>query len=341
MKLAVLKLTSLLVLLIGILPIVLMFTEVPYVERAGTILSNFSGVDTSEEISVSDKIITMIVAVVLIVIGFYGFIPAFGRNKSARQLIIKGEQGDIKLNMDSVQVNLARQLTDMKEVHKAKLTIEPLKGGKSATLHAVVEIEKIPGVSTREIANSITANLTRNAKEVLGLEDMLKVKLDVEGIHLDEKSTKMAETSPTDSRVDSNKTNLVQDKVDAVSITPATVAPIVAAETEVAGSSFDTADKDKLYSMSFQDDAPVSESPRVDEVRISNESMDEKKESDDKSSADFKQDENDTDSFGWRDTSSNMQDSEESKSKEDDTGFSFLDEEETKDDADENKPREY
>ena len=341
MKLAVMKLTSLLVLLIGILPIALMFTEVPYVEHAGTVLSSLSGIEIAEEITVVDKIITIIVAVVLIVVGLYGFIPALGRNKTVRELIIKGDQGDIKLNMDSVQVNLARQLTDMKEVHKAKLAIEPIKGGKSATLHAVVEIEKLPGISTRETANAITANLTRNAKEVLGLEDLLKVKLDIEGIHLDENTVKLAETASPQLNPDSNNANLVQDKVDAVSKAPAaTVAPIVAAESEVPGSSFDISEKQHTESSNLHNDTAVSDISEVDEVRISNDFMDSQKESDIESSSDFRPDEEKSDSFGWRDSATFTQDAEKSENQNEDTGFSFLDDED-KTDSDENKPRGY
>ena len=275
MKLAVMKLTSLLVLLVGVLPIALMFTEVPYADQVGNVLRNLAPT-ADAEIAITEKIVAIAVSVVLVILGFYGFIPSFARKKSGRQLIIKGADGDITLNLDSVQVSLARELTKMPEVHKAKLHIEPIKGGKKALVSADVEIEKLSGVSTRELANTISAALTRNAKEVLGLEDMVKVKLDIDGIHLDEnqahaataataataaprqpqeKAPRQESSAPDIAPSTPEQDAMTEEKVDAVSTSPASPAPIVAAESE---------SKDNPYDLKKDDTAFTADETKTD-----------------------------------------------------------------------------
>jgi hypothetical protein len=125
---------------------------------------------------------------VLMFIAFIGIIPLRKKKRPRNNISFPGIRGDVTIELDSVEANLARVIGKMPEVKKIKVKVSPSEDNRRAVVSADVLMYKgSSGVSAHEIANRIADFLNDAAVNILGVEEVTKVNLNVRDIIVDSK----------------------------------------------------------------------------------------------------------------------------------------------------------
>jgi len=127
-------------------------------------------------------------AILLIVLGIYGFVPKFSRKKE-RNVSFHGEHGDVIVHLDMVESTITRVLSNVPEVKKINVRVIPDKKGRKASIVADCVLHDRPEVPARQAADLVEEYLRSAAGNILGVEDVESVKLHVVGIEVDAKKS--------------------------------------------------------------------------------------------------------------------------------------------------------
>ena len=120
-----------------------------------------------------------------VAIAFISLPALFPLRKPGRKKTISfaGSQGQVAIELDSIEATLGRVVGKMPEVKRIAVTVVPSEDGKRAQVKADVVINKGSGpVGARVIANRISDYLAETAVDILGVEDVTTVDLNVRGI---------------------------------------------------------------------------------------------------------------------------------------------------------------
>lgn len=191
MKLIAMKLASLFAALVGLVLLGLLLgvvqpEQIPayYAQFAPPELQNLVDVTRAE----------IVLALVLVVFGLYGFLPRLGSKKQHRTVSFAGEHGDVVVHLDMVESTLTRVLSNMPEVKKINVRVDSDGKGKKARIVADCVLHDRPEVPAREAADLVNEYLSDAAGNILGVEDIASVKLNITGVEVDaKKSSKFLE----------------------------------------------------------------------------------------------------------------------------------------------------
>lgn len=146
------------------------------------------------------RLIMMGLAGLMVVFGFYAFIPTFKKRAPKRTITFEGEHGDVLIQLDPVQATLTRVLLNMPEIKRVSVKVDPDESGKNALIVADALLQNQPGVSARDTARRVTDYIAESAKSLLGLEELANIRLNVTGIHLNPKASSKAVRESQSSR---------------------------------------------------------------------------------------------------------------------------------------------
>lgn len=185
MKLAALKLASLVVLLGGVLVLGLDF-GCPYmqsgVETVETTLGGVFGL----------PIWTKIGGVALVLLGLYAFLPKLSGRAKVRSVTTRLDHGNVITELDPLEAQLANVLAEMAEVKKIQVHLTPdserrrVRISSDAVLNAGLEIR------TRELQERVNRYVAETTTDVFGLEVIQPVTLHVTGVEMDAKAVSKA-----------------------------------------------------------------------------------------------------------------------------------------------------
>ncbi len=121
-------------------------------------------------------------------------LPPWKRVKHSKNTIsFHGIHGDVTIELDSVEATLGRVLARKPEVKKIKVKVTPSEDNRRAVVRAEVLMQKNTGAEgAREISNRIANYLADAAVHILGVEEVLKVDLNVRDIVVDAKQLSVA-----------------------------------------------------------------------------------------------------------------------------------------------------
>jgi len=120
-----------------------------------------------------------------VAIAFISLPAVFPLRRPGRKKTISfaGSQGQVAIELDSIEATLGRVVGKMPEVKRIAVTVVPSEDCKRAQVTADVVINKGAGhVGARAIANRISDYLAQTAVDMLGVEDVTTVDLNVRGI---------------------------------------------------------------------------------------------------------------------------------------------------------------
>ncbi len=129
------------------------------------------------------------------VIGLLGLIPCRRRNKR-KTISFPGTQGDVIIQLDSVEATLNRVIGRLPEVKKVAVRAVPSEDGRSVQITAEVLLYKRTGAGARETANRVSEAIAEAAENLLGVEEVTSVDLNVRGIVVDSSSQAAAFPEP-------------------------------------------------------------------------------------------------------------------------------------------------
>lgn len=181
MKLAVMKLVCLAALLGGIVILCLVF-NVEQVEEYYQQVMNL--LPKQEDGAPNLWLPTIIIGVLLVVLGGYGFLPRL-RGKRNNIITYRGTHGDIILQLKPIRKVLLRVMRKMPEVYSIKLDVRPDKDRRRACIEADVVLKNSAALGARRCAKMVADCLSATARDVLGLEDLSMIRVNVKGVHVD------------------------------------------------------------------------------------------------------------------------------------------------------------
>jgi len=122
------------------------------------------------------------IGVVIAVISVPALLP-LRKPRRKKTISFAGSQGQVAIELDSVETTLNRVVGKMQEVKRIAVTVVPSDDSRRAQVLADVVINKGPeAVGARTIANRISDYLAETAVDILGVEDVTTVDLTVRGI---------------------------------------------------------------------------------------------------------------------------------------------------------------
>lgn len=124
----------------------------------------------------------VIAGVALIFIGFIGLMP-WGRKRRARQVSFAGPHGDVFYDLDSIENTINRVVGRMPEV-KSIASHVALADDRRVEVSADVVLNP-PGVSARDAASLVSRQIERAAEQMLGEDGVTKVVLHIKKILVD------------------------------------------------------------------------------------------------------------------------------------------------------------
>ena len=120
-----------------------------------------------------------------VAIAFISLPALFPLRKPGRKKTISfaGSQGQVAIELDSIEATLGRVVGKMPEVKRIAVTVVPSEDSRRAQVTADVVIKKgSEPVGARVIANRISDYLAQTAVDILGVEDVTTVDLNVRSI---------------------------------------------------------------------------------------------------------------------------------------------------------------
>ncbi|HPO14382.1 MAG TPA: hypothetical protein PLI09_13150 [Candidatus Hydrogenedentes bacterium] len=184
MKLAILKLISLLVFLGGIVLLGLNF-HCSYIEQYVNLASSFIGT-----CPVCNTVgFYGIAGTVLLLAGLYGFLPSMKRK---RRVTYPGPNGETTVELAPMETMLTRIVGNMPEVKRIRVCIKPAKDKKKVVIVCHVIQQHRPDTCAREVQNLITRYIKETAVTTLGLDIIGEIQLTVDGIDANPKAVSKA-----------------------------------------------------------------------------------------------------------------------------------------------------
>lgn len=185
MKLTIMKLICLLVLLGGIFILCLVF-DVEQAQLARDYVLNLW--PTQGDGTLNLRLPGIVIGVIFIVIGGYGFIPRLG-GRSSKSITYTSEQGDVNVELKPVRKTLLKVMRKMPEVYSIKLDVKPDKDGQRACIVADVVLKNSTALGANRCAKMVADCLATTAREVLAIEDLSTVRVNIKGVHVDAAET--------------------------------------------------------------------------------------------------------------------------------------------------------
>lgn len=137
-------------------------------------------------------VVLVIAGVALLVFGFYAILPKLPNRSERRAIRFSGEHGEVIIQLDSVQATLTKIMTNMPEIRKVDVRVDPDKKRERAIIKADVVLENQPDTDARQTANVVTSYIAETAIRMLGLEDLATVNLKIVGFHVNPKKASKA-----------------------------------------------------------------------------------------------------------------------------------------------------
>lgn len=184
MKLATLKLISLLVFLGGIVLLGLNF-HCSFIEQYVSLAASFIG---------TCPVCTTvgfygIAGTVLLLVGLYGFLPSMKRKW---RVTYPGPNGKTTVELAPMEALLTRIVGNMPEVKRIRVSIRPAKGKKNVVLACRVIQRHRPDACARDVQNLIAHYIRETAVTTLGLDVIGEIQLTVDGIDANPKAVSKA-----------------------------------------------------------------------------------------------------------------------------------------------------
>ncbi len=187
MKLAILKLISLLVLAAGVV-IVGFYSGCDFLQENLPKLRLQVGECVGPDWKM-DHLIT-IVAALMIAAGLYGFLPRlFGRK---RTITYSGENGDVLLELKPAERTLVRVLKQIPEVKKIHVRLTPDKSGQLARVEGDLRLQNVLESPARNIHDLINRYIIETATNMLGIDVERPIKLRIHGTDINAKTASQA-----------------------------------------------------------------------------------------------------------------------------------------------------
>jgi hypothetical protein len=180
MKLTVMKLICLLVLLGGVFLLCLIFDVQEAQQGRDYILSIWP---RQGDGSLNLRLPGMILGIVLVVVGAYGFLPRIPCRKG-KTITYPSAQGDIQIQLKPVRKALTKVMRKMPEVYAINLDVKPDKDGKHASIIADVVLRNSTTLAANRCARMVADYLAATAREVLAVENLGTVRVNVKGVHV-------------------------------------------------------------------------------------------------------------------------------------------------------------
>jgi len=180
MKLTVMKLICLLVLLGGVFLLCLIFDIQEAQQARDYILSIWP---RQGDGSLNLRLPGMILGIVLVVVGGYGFLPRIPGRKG-KTITYPSAQGDIQIQLKPVRKALTKVMRKMPEVYAINLDVKQDKGGTQASIIADVVLRNSTALAANRCARMVADYLATTAREVLAVENLGTVRVNIKGVHV-------------------------------------------------------------------------------------------------------------------------------------------------------------
>lgn len=177
MKIAALKLSSLVVLLGGVLLIGLNL-GCPYMQAGmETVNTTFAALGPGA--------LNYCAGTVLILLGLYAFLPKVPRKSRNRTVNTRLDHGNVITELDPLEAQLARVLAEMPEVKSIRVQLTPDKERRRVRITSDLVLNAGSDSRTSETQDRVNRYVTETTVAVFGLDVVEPVTLHVTGIELD------------------------------------------------------------------------------------------------------------------------------------------------------------
>lgn len=126
-----------------------------------------------------DYIILIPLGALLFVAGFLTLIPRLPRKTKRGYITFRGAHGDVRIDLDSIEVNLNKAVSKLSEVKKIEVKVFPTANGSSVQITGEVVLYKEPGVGALATLNYVRECVEMTAQGILGVNEVTSVELTV------------------------------------------------------------------------------------------------------------------------------------------------------------------
>lgn len=184
MKLAILKVLSLLVFLGGVVIVGLILEDGNpagfFTQRYDAFLNAVAtgGEDAAAGTRGSLRSFGIASGLAMLLVGLYGFVPKLRGRKAS--FTYQSSAGEVTIQLDTVERSLQRVLSKMAEIRKVRVQLSPASGGKAVQVRAWATLLKPERISARATTERVHRFIEITAKEHLGLEELAPIALCVD-----------------------------------------------------------------------------------------------------------------------------------------------------------------
>lgn len=181
MKLAALKLASLAVLLGGVAILMLNF-GCPYMQAGvQAVQGGVGGV-------LGPGALYTIGGAVMVLLGLYAFLPKLPGKARNRSVTARLEHGAVITELDPIQAQLGRVLSEMPEVKSVRVRLTADKERRRVRVNSELVINAGMDIQTRDVQDRVNRYVAEASVELFGLEVIQPVTLHVTGVEIDPKA---------------------------------------------------------------------------------------------------------------------------------------------------------
>ncbi|MBX7258101.1 MAG: hypothetical protein K1Y02_17200 [Candidatus Hydrogenedentes bacterium] len=164
-------------------------------------------------------------------VALFAILP-FGGFRRGRRITFQSAQGNVTFQLDSVEAALRKSLKKLPTVRRVSVEVSADENSRKVKISSNVLLYKAGGASAREAAIQLSNEIARQARQLLGADEVATVDLNIDGIIVDGKDVS---TSPVETFRDHVKENLPTGKPDtAKPLVPVSAPASVAAPAAVA-----------------------------------------------------------------------------------------------------------
>ena len=184
MKTLLFKLLSLVVVVAGAGVIVVAADPSDWVMRSVELLNRIT--DTGAVAGVPVAAWVGAIGGVLVLLGLLGLLP---ERRGGPAITFRTDRGNVSIELRPIQQTLAKVIGALPEVRRIKVRVAPDRTARKINIHAAVVLQNCADAGLRRTSAVVSDCIAHTVSTAFGLEDMVEVKLNVVGVHVDANST--------------------------------------------------------------------------------------------------------------------------------------------------------